>query len=146
MKTTLDLRQHGYTWTWKAWEAQIEKSSSLHWSTCLNCITNFHPFYVDFFESELYKVYYIICIFKDFKWEIKIWLKYSDTQDYQQKMRLQRRLSIFWCIQDSLLAKPVLNHNIHHQNTKLNAETKTQALNRHIFRVLGRLYSLIPCG
>ena len=31
-------------------------------------------------------------------------------------------------------------------NTYLNSETKRQASNRHNLRVLGRLYSLIPCG
>jgi len=39
----------------------------------------------------------------------------------------------------------VLYHLVNHQNTQLNAEIKNQALNRHIFRVLGRLYNLILC-
>ena len=39
----------------------------------------------------------------------------------------------------------VLYHLVNHQITQLNSETKNQALNRHIFRVLGRLYSLILC-
>jgi len=37
----------------------------------------------------------------------------------------------------------VLNHLVNHENILKNAETKTQASNRHIFRVLGRLYSII---
>ena len=43
-------------------------------------------------------------------------------------------------------SKSVVNYSINHRNTKLNAETKNQSLNRHISRVLGRLYSLIPFG
>jgi len=39
-----------------------------------------------------------------------------------------------------------LNHLVNYQITKLNAETKNQASNRHIFRGLGRLYSLILGG
>ena len=35
---------------------------------------------------------------------------------------------------------------VNHQNTQLNAESKNEALNRHIFRVLGHLHSLILCG
>ena len=40
----------------------------------------------------------------------------------------------------------MLTHLVKPQNTQLNAETKNQALHRHIFRVLGRLYSVILCG
>ena len=43
----------------------------------------------------------------------------------------------------------VLNLLVNHKNTKLKANTKIQASNRHILRVLGRFYSLIhsaqPC-
>jgi len=35
----------------------------------------------------------------------------------------------------------VLNNLINHRNTQLNAETKNQPFNRHIFIVLDRLYS-----
>ena len=38
------------------------------------------------------------------------------------------------------------NHFVNHQNTALNPETKKQATNSHIFRLLGRLYSLILSG
>ena len=38
---------------------------------------------------------------------------------------------------------PMLNYFVNHQNTSLVAETKIQASNRHIFRVLGRLSRLI---
>ena len=64
-------------------------------------------------------------------------------------MRLQRRLyGIFLarflafrvpCRQNWLLYVPLSKPS----NTLLNVETKIQALNRHIFRVLSRLYSLI---
>ena len=50
----------------------------------------------------------------------------------------------FFVDQNCLIS--VLNHLINHQNTQLNAETKNQTPNRHIFRVLGRLYILILCG
>ena len=46
------------------------------------------------------------------------------------------------CIDQNCLIS-VLNHFFIHQNTQLNAETKYQASNRHIFRVWGRPYSLI---
>jgi len=73
-------------------------------------------------------------------------------QGYPKKMRLGREL--YWaCLVHFLLFKfpcvdqnwlmPMLNYFVNHQNTSLVAETKIQASNRHIFRVLGRLYSLI---
>jgi len=40
----------------------------------------------------------------------------------------------------------VIYHLQRHENTQLNVETKNQALNRRVFRALGRLYSLIHCG
>ena len=40
----------------------------------------------------------------------------------------------------------VLNHLVNHQHIQSSAETKNQALNRPIYRALGRLYSLILCG
>ena len=39
----------------------------------------------------------------------------------------------------------VINYLVNRQNTELNAETKNQSFNRHIFWVSGRLYSLILC-
>jgi len=70
-------------------------------------------------------------------------------------MRLQRRLygiavySIFlhsgFLVGQKWLIS-VLNHLLNHKNSQLNAKTKIQASNRHIFRVLGRLHSLILCG
>ena len=75
-------------------------------------------------------------------------------QGYSQKMRLQRRLYIFFesiffafklpCRPDWHIS--VLDHFVNHENTQLNAETKNLASNRHIFTVWGRLYSLILCG
>ena len=35
---------------------------------------------------------------------------------------------------------------VNHQHTQLNAESKNQTSNCHIFRVLGSLYTLILCG
>ena len=40
----------------------------------------------------------------------------------------------------------VLIYLENHKNNQLNAETKNQASDRHIDRVLGRLFSLILCG
>ena len=40
----------------------------------------------------------------------------------------------------------VHGHIVNHKDTQLNTENKNQASNRHTFRVLGRLYSLILCG
>ena len=76
-----------------------------------------------------------------------------EIQGYQQRNRRQRRFSQLSCIQGSLFLVPccqirlisVLNNLLNHQNTKLNAETTNQAWNRHIFKVLGRLYNLIFC-
>ena len=56
-------------------------------------------------------------------------------------------LSGFFIGQNWLLSG--LYHLVNHQNTQVNADTKFQAENRHIFRVLDRFYRLIfggyPC-
>ena len=39
----------------------------------------------------------------------------------------------------------VLDHLAYDQTTQLNAVTKNKASNRHVFKILGRLYSLIRC-
>ena len=69
------------------------------------------------------------------------------TKDVTSETILRNLFSPFSCIQGSLEAKTglflLLNQLVNHQNTQLNAETKNQASNRHIFIVLGRLYSLI---
>ena len=40
----------------------------------------------------------------------------------------------------------VFNYLVNNQNTQLTTESRNEALIRHIFRVLGRLGSLILCG
>ena len=75
-------------------------------------------------------------------------------QGYPQRMRLQRRFCGI-CLVRFLafrfpcrpkLAYYVLNNLVNHQNNYLNVKTKIQASNRHIFRVLGRLCSVILGG
>ncbi len=68
------------------------------------------------------------------------------TKDETSETILQNLLSPFSCIQSSYRPKPYCFCKpllVNHLNTQLNAKTKNQASNRHIFRVLGRLYSLL---
>ena len=70
------------------------------------------------------------------------------------RLRLQRRLYGICLVRFLSFRFPcrlnwfisVLNHLVNQLNTYLNAKTKIISLNRHIFRVLGRLYSLVICG
>ena len=64
-------------------------------------------------------------------------------QGYPQRKRLQIRLYVVQsvCLHSGFhvgknLLISVLNYFVNHQNTQLNVETKYQASNRHIFRVL----------
>ena len=51
-------------------------------------------------------------------------------QGYPQRIRLQRRLILVG--QNWLISVLEVEHFVNHQNIQLNAETKNQALNRHI--------------
>jgi len=72
------------------------------------------------------------------------------AKDETSETIVRNLLRQFTCIQGYLVGQnshiSQLNHLVNHLNTKLSAETKNQASNRHIFKVLGRLYSLILCG
>ena len=59
------------------------------------------------------------------------------TKDETSETTVWNLFSPFSCIQVSFVGQnwfiSVLKHFVNHQNTQLNAETKNQALNRHIF-------------
>ena len=64
---------------------------------------------------------------------------------FKQRKTIVRKLSNSGFLVDQNGLISVLNHLFKHQKTLLNAETQNQAIIHHSFRVLGRLYSLIPC-
>ena len=68
----------------------------------------------------------------------------ENLQGYPQRKRLQKPMYglCLICFLEFRVFY-VLNYLINNQKIRLNAETNNQALNRHIFRVLGRLYCLI---
>ena len=63
------------------------------------------------------------------------------TKDKTSKTNVQNvSLHIGFLVDENWLV-PVLNHLVNHQNIQLNAETKNQASNCHILKVVGLLYS-----
>ena len=61
------------------------------------------------------------------------------TKDETSETIVRNLLSLFSCIQGfKTCFFSVLDNLVNHQNTQLNAETKNQSSNRHIFGVMSR--------
>ena len=81
---------------------------------------------------------------KKIKSSIKLY-RVTRTKDEISETTVRNLFSPFSCVQGSLSAKTGLFLWFSKLSKYLIAETNCQALNRHIFRVLGRLYSLMLC-
>jgi len=120
--------------------------NSSYLNLCINYFAyyKFAPWSLIVLLKSIYLKYFVIITNIYFSNKLYLILSYSQwpIQGYPQRMRLQRRLYriFFFCFltfrvpcRSKLAYLCVLNHLVNHQNTQLNAKTKNQAFNLHIF-------------